>query len=107
MPVLLAGRNPDDVARPNVLDRPTPSLGAAHSGCHDQGLAKRVRVPGRPGAGLERDARSGASNSRSLRTVPVNHSAGPLADGCEPLRLISISPPRVAAAVRTNGNVRV
>ena len=25
-----------------------------------------------------------------MRTVPVNQSAGPLLDGCEPLRLISI-----------------
>src|SRR5688500_7690679 len=32
MPVLLAWRNPDDVARPNLLDRPTPSLGATHAG---------------------------------------------------------------------------
>jgi hypothetical protein len=30
-----------------------------------------------------------------------------LADGCEPLRLISISPPGVAAEARTNENVRV
>jgi hypothetical protein len=26
----------------------------------------------------------------SMRTVPVNQSAGPLLEGCEPLRLISI-----------------
>jgi hypothetical protein len=25
-----------------------------------------------------------------MRTVPVKYSAGPLPDGCEPLRLISI-----------------
>ena len=35
-------------------------------------------------------AGSGAWNSGSMRTVPVNQSAGPLPDGCEPLRLISI-----------------
>src|SRR3712207_597570 len=28
-----------------------------------------------------------------MRTVPVNHSAGPLPDGCEPIRLISIGEP--------------
>ena len=28
-----------------------------------------------------------------MRTAPVNHSAGPLPDGCEPLRLISIALP--------------
>jgi hypothetical protein len=31
-----------------------------------------------------------ASNSGSILTVPVNHSAGPLMDGYEPFRLISI-----------------
>ena len=37
-------------------------------------------------------ARAGALalNKGSIRTVPVNHSAGPLLDGCEPLLLISI-----------------
>src|ERR1017187_8803111 len=29
-------------------------------------------------------------NGESMRTVPVNQSAGPLLDGCEPLRLISM-----------------
>ena len=42
-----------------------------------------------------------------MRTVPVNHSAGPFADGCEPLRLISMTPPGVVAEARTNENVRV
>jgi hypothetical protein len=65
----------------------------------DQRLTERVRVPGPPGAGsngtlaLAARAGTGASNSGSMRTVPVNHSAGPLADGCEPLRVISIRPP--------------
>src|SRR5256885_11289191 len=35
------------------------ALGAARAGGHDQGLAQRVRVPGRPGAGLERDTGAG------------------------------------------------
>src|SRR5438552_4228527 len=35
-------------------------------------------------------AGSGASNSGSIRTAPVNQSAGPLPEGREPLRLISI-----------------
>src|SRR5260221_3215624 len=54
-------------------------------------VCEAVRAPGskvtlapptRPGAG--------ASNSGSIRTVPVNQSAGPLPDGREPLRLMSI-----------------
>src|SRR4029077_3957550 len=36
-------------------------------------------------------AGSGVSNSGSTRTAPVNQSAGPLLDGCDPLLLISIS----------------
>jgi hypothetical protein len=34
----------------------------------------------------------GASNNGSTRTVPVKCSADPLADGCDPPRLISIVP---------------
>jgi hypothetical protein len=32
VPVLLAGRNPDHIARPNFLDRPTPALYPAAAG---------------------------------------------------------------------------
>ena len=44
-------------------------------------------------AGLEAFARveSFGWNRGSIRTLPINHSAGPLPDGCEPLLLISIS----------------
>jgi hypothetical protein len=35
-------------------------------------------------------AGSDRSNSGSIRTVPVDQSAGPLADACEPTRLMSI-----------------
>ena len=34
-------------------------------------------------------AGSFAWNRGSMRTVPVNHSSGPLVEGCEPLRFIS------------------
>jgi hypothetical protein len=33
---------------------------------------------------------SDAWKSESIRTVPVNQSAGPLLDGCEPIRFISM-----------------
>src|SRR3954451_19782479 len=36
------------------------------------------------------NAGSGAVNRGSMRTVPVNQSAGPLTDACEPAFLISI-----------------
>jgi len=44
------------------------------------------------GEALEPEARAGAFawNNGSTRTVPVNQSADPLLDGCEPLFLISI-----------------
>ena len=62
VPVLLARREPDHVARPDFLDRAAPALRPAAAGRHDQGLAQRVRVPCRAGAGLERDA--GAAHAR-------------------------------------------
>src|SRR5207247_4427770 len=57
--MLLTRPNPDHVTGPNLLDRPAPALRPAGTCRHDQGLAQRVRVPGRPGAGLERDAGAG------------------------------------------------
>src|SRR5436190_11230032 len=68
--------------------QPAVTIKVWPSGC----ACHAVRAPGskvtlapatRPGAG--------ASNSGSIRTVPVNQSAGPWPDGCEPLRLMSIS----------------
>jgi len=46
--------------------------------------------------------RIGGMNTVSMRTVPVNQSAGPLPEGCEPLRVISHhpSPSLMLAAVR-------
>src|SRR5829696_4180031 len=93
------------IGPPQRWARPTPdvTISVWPSGwvCH------AVRAPGSnvtfaPAA----RAGTGASNNGSTRTVPVNHSAGPFADGCEPLRLISISPPGVAAEARTNEKVR-
>jgi hypothetical protein len=54
--VLLARREPDHVARPDLLDRPAPALRQPAAGGHDERLAERVGVPRRPCAGLERNA---------------------------------------------------
>src|ERR1022692_5301941 len=62
MPMLLTGREPDHIARPDFLDRAAPTLRPAATGRHDEGLAERVGMPGCPGAGLEGDA--GAENTR-------------------------------------------
>src|SRR5690349_24059306 len=56
VPVLLAGWEPDHVARPNLFDRPTPALRPTAAGRHDEHLAQRVGVPSGASAGLERNA---------------------------------------------------
>src|SRR5260370_13151868 len=67
VPMLLTRRNPDDVTRPNLLDRPSPALCPATTSRHDQGLTERVRVPCGSGTGLEGD--TGADSAgRSVRT---------------------------------------
>src|ERR1700722_19704059 len=54
-------------------------------------MCHAVRAPG-SNVTLAPAARAGAFtwNKGSMRTLPVNHSAGPLLDGCEPTFLISI-----------------
>jgi hypothetical protein len=55
MPVLLTGREPDYVARPNFLNVPSPTLRTAAAGCNEQVLPQRMSVPCGASAGLERD----------------------------------------------------
>src|SRR5271170_6239676 len=59
VPMLLCWREPDDVARPDLLDRAALVLDAAAAGHDDQSLAERVRVPGGARAGLEGDESAG------------------------------------------------
>ena len=96
VPVLLAGREPDDVARADFLHRsafalhpaePAVTIRVCPSGC----VCQAVRAPGSKVTLAPRTRRIGRLNSGSMRTVPVNQSAGPLPEGCEPLRLISIA----------------
>src|SRR2546430_17681316 len=56
LPVLLARRAPDNVARANHSDWATPALHEPAAGRDDQGLSQRVGVPRRPGAWAPRDA---------------------------------------------------
>ena len=62
VPMLLARREPDDVPRPDLLDRPALALRKAAAGRDNQCLPQRMRVPGRACAGLERDV--GAADAR-------------------------------------------
>ena len=64
MPVLLAGREPDHVAGPDLLDRAALALHPAAAGRDDQRLPERMRVPGSASARLERDA--GALDERRI-----------------------------------------
>src|SRR5580704_13631564 len=74
---------PSRCARP----KPEVTISVWPSGwvCH------AVRAPGSKVtlAPLAR-AGAGAANSGSMRTVPVNQSAGPLPEDCDPLRLMSM-----------------
>src|SRR5213594_1313884 len=67
--------------------QPAVTIRVCPSGC----VCHAVRAPG-SNVTLAPDARAGAFawNKGSMRTVPVNQSAGPLLDGCEPFLLISI-----------------
>jgi hypothetical protein len=75
-PVLLTGRKPDDITRPDFLNGPAFALHPSAANRNDQGLAQWMRMPGGPSTRLEGDARathagSGAWNSGSTRTAPV------------------------------------
>ena len=96
MPMLLARREPDHIAGVNFFNRIPLALRPPATGHDNQGLTKRMGVPCRSRAGLERD--TGAS--RACRSVCLKQRvnayragkpvAGPLLEGCEPLLLISI-----------------
>src|SRR5437667_3555915 len=75
---------------PSCCAHPTPdvTINVWPSGC----VCQAVRAPGsNVTLALATRAGSGAWNRGSIRTVPVNQSAGPLFEGCDPVLLISIS----------------
>src|SRR5437762_1220408 len=81
--------------------QPAVTIRVWPSGC----VCHAVRAPGsKVTLAPATRAGSGASNSGSIRTVPVNQSAGPLPEGREPHRLISI--PQLYAIDR-NGGTRI
>src|SRR5579885_795127 len=67
--------------------QPAVTIKVCPSGC----VCQAVRAPGSK-VTLAPDTRagSGASNNGSMRTLPVNQSAGPFMHGCEPVLLIFI-----------------
>ena len=80
----------------NFFNRTSLALHPAASGRDQQGLPQRVGVPGgsAPGSNVTMApvTRAGSVplNGESIRTVPVNQSAGPLLEGCEPTRMMFI-----------------
>jgi hypothetical protein len=59
MPVLQSGRNPDNVAGPDLFDWPALALHPAQAGGDEQRLTEWVGVPRGTGAGLECDVAAG------------------------------------------------
>src|SRR5205807_1329275 len=76
---------PQRCARP----QPAVTISVWPSGC----VCHAVRAPG-SNVTLAPTTRAGSGvwNNGSTRTAPVNHSAGPLPEGCEPPRLMSMRP---------------
>src|SRR5712691_10782963 len=56
MPMLLARREPHDIAGPDLLDRSTFALSPAAARCDNQSLTQRMRVPCRPRTRFESHA---------------------------------------------------
>src|SRR5438132_8986790 len=80
------------IGPPQRCAHPSPAvtINVWPNGC----ACQAVRAPG-SNVTLAPATRAGSDawNNGSIRTVPVNQSAGPLFDGCEPLLLISIMIP--------------
>ena len=104
------GANHDDVAGPDFLDRAALALRRAAAGGDDQRLPQRMGVPGGARAGLEGDAAPRPAPDRGPEQRVDADRAGepvrrPLADGCEPLRLMSIVFVHSSATSTARGNL--
>ncbi|WP_308461507.1 hypothetical protein [Sphingomonas citricola] len=99
MPVAFVGGEADDVAGADLLDRrplaltqprPQVTINVWPSGC----VCQLVRAAGSKVTCAPATCDGGsAANNGSMRTVPVNQSAGPSVEGCVPLRVICITVP--------------
>src|SRR5437763_9539951 len=86
---------------PSLCTQPQPAVTSSvcPSGC----VCHAVRAPSSNVTLAPRTrAGSGASNNGSIRTLPVNQSAGPLFEGCDPFLLISMVSNVVAARFSLN-----
>src|SRR5436190_18253352 len=77
VPMLLVRRKPDDIARPDFLDWSALALHPAATGCDNQSLTERMRMPRGASTRLERNACAGrASWSVCLEQGIDAHRAG-------------------------------
>ena len=96
VPMLLARRERNHVAWPDLLDRASPALRAAAARGHDQRLAKRMGMPRCSSAWFEGNTGAeGAGGRVCLEQGIDTHCPGKpigrsLVDGCEPTLLISM-----------------
>ena len=58
VPMFLVRRKPDDIARADLLDRPTFTLRPTKAGGNNQRLTERMRMPCGASTGLKRHARA-------------------------------------------------
>ena len=92
MPMLLPWWTPDDIPRPDFLDRAILALYASAAGHHDQGLAQQVGMPGGPGTGFECHACAGRARGIGRLEQRINPcSAGEKLGLSCALRLRTIS----------------
>jgi hypothetical protein len=111
MPVLFAGREPHHITGMNLLDRSAITLSPTTAGRDDERLAERMRVPCSPRARLE--CYAGALNKRWIRRLKQRTDAyracepfgGSLGEGCDRIRLISITGSSVFEAAREAGRI--
>src|SRR3954453_21508599 len=80
VPMLFAWLKPDHVARADFIDGTALPLHPADARGDNQGLTKRMRVRGSPGAGFERDSRTAnaALRRRSEERVDAHGPGEPV-----------------------------
>ena len=96
MPVLFTRCEPHDVAGSNFFNRAAVALHPAKPADNDQRLPQRMGMPGRACARFEGDIgpryprRVGTVEQRVDANDAGEPIAGPLTEGCVPMRLISM-----------------
>ncbi len=77
MPVFVRRRAPDDITGADLNDRFPLALGPAAPGGHDEGLSKRMAMPGRTRPRFEGDAGAGDAGRRGCDVQRIDaHGAG-------------------------------